>query len=970
LTLAAVGVIFALRAAGGKSFMDVLRVLLVSSMPTGSSPFRFDHAQETLTRRLGPVLKQGLVVLEVHPATTVERLGHLLRRRRPDIVHLVCHGTTADGERVLVFEDERGGCRHLNGEELQGLLEAEGVRMPQLLILEACTSLPIAEALVAVVPAVIGMKADARPSDGVHFFGHFYQGLAAGLVGTDAFVEARRDLELLNPTVMDTPVLLGRSAKLDSSVEGFRGPLGRSSGRADSPDQVSRSVAHAALYEPFVGRREELKILASALAWRDERRVLALQGAPGVGKTTLLRRWLDEQTEFGWWGVSRVFTWSFGRSLRGVGCGDVHAFLESALRFFGDRRGLEDEPIPSSAWLMGQRLGRLIRHECFVVVLDGVELLPQGRCRGELDLSKLMHPALAGLLQELARGSAGLLVVALRDEAGLLVEGDGVQVVPIGGICADEGAELLWGAGLVDEDVRLNSLSERLSGHPLALQTYGASFASVDEAFASLGSASGSALEQVLTVLGDRLDAGALGVFRALALRGGVLSPAELVATRTMLGENDPVRALVRPLLRARLATMDRCGGTLRAIHPAFCEALVSTWRGRAEVRRFSGLVPSAAALHGREGGRMLRDIMRCASDLHLALRVGEFERARRLYIDVICRAEDSGPRQSMIARELGAVAEDLSILASFFVRGGDGRYCWAEFVEGEDAPRADSAFILHRLGLALRHLGRAHEGAGPLRASMAVYRELGRWERVATVANDLAELELCRGDLGLALEVAHRAVEAAGEASKAVVDGTAESVGVCRLLAFATLGYAHHLRDEPEEAGAAFSRAEEAIPNSDSPELFSRPGYQYCAYLLGQLEQSIATGGEVHGSALDRLEKRVQNLHSEHDNRWIAPVSRGLDALIAGRVACFRLRQAHEAKEQEAVATSQARATERLAFAVAVFRGNDHVWMLPEALRVRAELRRLVGDNAGADVDHQEVEALARAMLSATGAR
>ena len=118
-------------------------------------------------------------------------------------------------------------------------------------------------------------------------------------------------------------------------------------------------------------------------------------------------------------------------------------------------------------------------------------------------------------------------------------------------------------------------------------------------------------------------------------------------------------------------------------------------------------------------------------------------------------------------------------------------------------------------------------------------------------------------------------------------------------------------------------------------------------------------------GLELDDLEERVEKLRVEHDNRWIAPVSRGLDALLAGRVACLRLRQALRAKDEPAVAKAKLMATERLAFAVAVFRANHHVWTLPEALRARAQLRRRVGDDVGADADGQEAETIVSAMVS-----
>ncbi len=90
------------------------------------------------------------------------------------------------------------------------------------------------------------------------------------------------------------------------------------------------------------GREAELTLLDEA--WtaagdgKPERaRVLAFTANGGVGKSTLVNRWLSDMERDRFRGADRVFGWSFySQGVRDVGTASADAFIEAALLFFGD----------------------------------------------------------------------------------------------------------------------------------------------------------------------------------------------------------------------------------------------------------------------------------------------------------------------------------------------------------------------------------------------------------------------------------------------------------------------------------------------------------------------------------------------------------------------------------------------------------------------------------------------------------
>ncbi len=104
----------------------------------------------------------------------------------------------------------------------------------------------------------------------------------------------------------------------------------------------------------FLGRVDELKLLDDAWADGGRTQVVELVAPGGVGKTALVKRWLDRLKMDGWRGAQRVYGWSFFSQ----GTGDDRQasddrFLSAALGWFA----VEHRPRPLALG-QGQAAGR------------------------------------------------------------------------------------------------------------------------------------------------------------------------------------------------------------------------------------------------------------------------------------------------------------------------------------------------------------------------------------------------------------------------------------------------------------------------------------------------------------------------------------------------------------------------------------------------------------------------------------
>ena len=231
----------------------------------------------------------------------------------------------------------------------------------------------------------------------------FRGSLEFGAYRTQGQWQEKLDFLLSVESVTADPV---QKFKLQRAITEARTKLEELGARGHASVSIAPQISLAKLPQTggtFLGREAELKLLDEAWADRGRTHVVVLAAAGGVGKTTLVKRWLDRLKSDGWPGAERVYGWSFysqGTSDDRQASDD--AFLDDALRWFG----VEHDPT-LSPWDKGRLLAEAIARSSTLLVLDGLEPLqhppgPQG--------GALRAPGVQALLRALAAaGQPGIL---------------------------------------------------------------------------------------------------------------------------------------------------------------------------------------------------------------------------------------------------------------------------------------------------------------------------------------------------------------------------------------------------------------------------------------------------------------------------------------------------------------------------------------------------------------------------------
>jgi len=205
------------------------------------------------------------------------------------------------------------------------------------------------------------------------------------------------------------------------------------------------------------GRQVELQMLDDAWA-SDSTNIVALTAWGGVGKSTLVNKWTERLAKDNFRGAERVFAWSFYSQGMRDQATSADAFIDEALRFFGD-----DDPTKGSPWAKGERLAELVSQKRTLLLLDGMEPL-QDKYQGIKD------PTLTRLVECLAVENVGLCVITTREKVKELADfPDHVIEKDLEQISPEAGRALLRVKRVRGNDVALEQASQDFDNHALAI---------------------------------------------------------------------------------------------------------------------------------------------------------------------------------------------------------------------------------------------------------------------------------------------------------------------------------------------------------------------------------------------------------------------------------------------------------------------------------------------------------------------
>ena len=252
-------------------------------------------------------------------------------------------------------------------------------------------------------------------------------------------------------------------------------PLSASDLTWENTSQVKEYYSFPSTSGFVVGRDDVLEQLDEA--WiSPTTNICTIVASGGIGKTSLVKAWLDRLTENGNHGARAIYAYSFyhqgalqsRESQEAKSTGEV--FLSAALEWFGD-----PYPEQGSSINKAERLAELIRARRTLLILDGLEPLQHQiqEFRG-----KIRDQGIQRLLSELARNNSGLCVVTTRVPVTDLQEfkmDDKKRHVEIllPNLSTKDGIDLLQKEGVIGEIDQLRLAVEEFDGHALALTLLG-----------------------------------------------------------------------------------------------------------------------------------------------------------------------------------------------------------------------------------------------------------------------------------------------------------------------------------------------------------------------------------------------------------------------------------------------------------------------------------------------------------------
>jgi tetratricopeptide (TPR) repeat protein len=744
----------------------------------------------------------------------------------------------------------------------------------------------------------------------------------------------------------------------------------------------------------FFGRENELKILDQA--WTDTGRthIVEFVAFGGVGKTALVKRWIENIKLNQWQGARRVYGWSFYS--QGTSDGrqaSEDPFLADALAWFK----VKHDPT-ASAWDKGRLLADEIGRERTLFIIDGIE--PLQYAPGPLG-GQLRAPGLQVLLGQLASaGHPGLCIVTTRETIKDLTEHEHssgsnhgtVLKYDLGNLSDSDGARLLFhlginrcGAGMINsaDDDELIKASHEVQGHALTLRLLGCyivkaynadlrkrdhvKFSKADDkiqgghAFKML-----AAYEKWLDEAGEDAKRG-LSVLRLLGLFDRPADAVCIVALRkqpVIEGLTEALVGIDEENWNCALSSLEECGliSSLNphSVYPNHQSALDTHPLIR---EYFAKQLREKNPDAWREGHRRLHEFLTTSTKdkpnptleelqpLYQAVshgcKAGMYEETRaKVYRDRILKGTGNDGFYS--TRKLGAFGADLGAVACFFVEP------WKKLSPVLAEPA--QAWLLNQAAVRLRALGRLREAVEPMRVGLELRIAQKDWENATISASNLSELELTLGDCTSAVSDARKSVEFADKSEDKFH----------RMGKRTTLADSLHQAGQMDEAQLFFREAEkiQVEHQPEYPLLYSLPGFRYCDLLLSESERaawqivfnprSAIPNPKLRDSCRE-IEKRAQKtLEWAEAVETASLLTIALDHLTLGRTSLYLsvLDTTDSSSHESAIKNTE--------LAVNGLRASGTQFNIPLGLLTRSLLRFIQNNLSGSQADLSEAQQIA----------
>jgi hypothetical protein len=215
----------------------VQTILILTANPKGTSRLRLDQEVRDIAEGLQRAKKRDQFVLESRLAVRPRDIQRAMLDINPSIVHFSGHGT---GDEGLVFEDETGSAKLVDGEALAGLFELFADQV-ECVVLNGCYSEVQASAISQQINYVIGMNKAIGDKAAIEFAVAFYDALGAGKPVEFAHKFACAAIRVAGVREQLTPILK-KKPNIDEKVIKSSLPEEQLTGANEPPSEPSEEL--------------------------------------------------------------------------------------------------------------------------------------------------------------------------------------------------------------------------------------------------------------------------------------------------------------------------------------------------------------------------------------------------------------------------------------------------------------------------------------------------------------------------------------------------------------------------------------------------------------------------------------------------------------------------------------------------------------------------------------------------------
>ncbi|MCV6638598.1 hypothetical protein [Candidatus Albibeggiatoa sp. nov. NOAA] len=582
-----------------------------------------------------------------------------------------------------------------------------------------------------------------------------------------------------------------------------------------------------------IGRETELQAISDAI--NSKKQAIAIIAFGGVGKTALVRQWLEHFKKQNYGEFNKVFAWSFYSQGSHETQNSSAQFFTEALPFFGAKE------IPKLDEQKGQLLADLLFQDKNMLVLDGLEPL-QYRIEQNNNFSGMFKDVALQRFLMAVKGTGypmdSVVLMTSRQEIQELKGFADFASLDLRLLSKESGAKLLHSLEVQGSEQELQQASEENNGHALALVLLGKWLDDIRERdqlppLPEDGNPSERHARRMLAHYDKILE----GVERRFLYLLGLFDRPMGLSEQQVLFEKAefalPLVQLSRKEFKHLIKRLTQANLLFTSEIDFDCHPIIRQYFGQ----RFKDSQSQAF----RQAHLVLFEYYQAKPDKHQPDTLEELEPLYRAVVHGCLAGEYKKAfndiYQKRILRDdedytskLGAYNQDLTAIAAFFPQG------WSHPVQ-QGLPEVDQAELFAEAAFCLMSLGRLAEAVEPRKAALDLHKKLEDWKESSNDALNLVDLYLPLGCLIAAENTAQQAVNYAKKAEN--LDW--------QMASYTRLANCLHRQGYLGKALQFFQQAEQMQEKNEphNPKLYSIQGFLYCSLLLDmkEVEQTVERG-------------------------------------------------------------------------------------------------------------------------------